>query len=207
MNNDFRNKDIKYSDNNDDIDNEKLPGNLTKLKIKVLRVSSFIIFLSICFFLSFYLSFKVMNKNEDEINKNVVNSKRETLDDDLILKMGDDVFTIAEFKESEDIDYEITQEDLETRLKQKGYEFNYPSQNTIEITNMYEPNKFYLGLSNGYMALFESDDNGLLKLVHEYKDKIKSRSLPEQVLNDLEKYMGPFDSREDVEIEMTGFLS
>ena len=214
MNDDFRNKDIKYDDINEATETtEKLPGNLTARKIKVLRISGLIFILSACFFLSFYFSSKIINnKNIDNSNNsNTAQSNSDVLDLDskLVLKNGSEesVYTIAEYKEAQDIDYDLTQDALEKKLESQGYELSKKSDNQITFIKdaNYVEGRYYIGLSNGYMALFQAETNSKLKLISEYKNETPEKFLPQSVKEELQKYKYSCDTPQEAETIISQF--
>lgn len=210
MKDDFKNKDINYEKENKI--EEDLPGELTKTKVLILRISSLIFIFSGLFFLSFYVSLKIIHKNNSiNIDKKFTESKGDMVDEKkkIILKQGaqEEVYTIAEFKKSASINYDLTTEALNKKLESEGY---LPLQESKESyvyvrQNEFEVGKYYLGLSNGFIALYKADESTQLKLIKEFKNETPEHLLPESVKSELKKHVYSFYEEDDAEMYISQF--
>lgn len=218
MNDNFKNKDIKLNDEIDDRE-DALPGSLTKTKVRVMKICGFIFLLSACFFISFYFSSKVLNKNtadeSNNSNKNVTNLNSNVLDEDskIILKSGEGetVCTVAEYKSQNNIDDQLTEGFLSDKLSQSGYKLKNQNDDAVTFVkdSNYIPGKFYLGISNQYIGVYKADENGNLKLEQELKEPpFKEVSLlSPQAKKELETYVHSFDSIDQAEEVYSSFGS
>lgn len=215
MNDDFRNKDIKYDEINNE-NQEKLPGDLTPKKVKVLRMCTFVFFLSACFFLSFYITTTISNSNKTNTNKdnNVASTKSEALDEEIkiILEEGNEksVYTLAQFKTQESLDkeYSLTKENLTSMLRNQGFQLTDESKSQIIFTKEYVSGKYYIGFSDGYLAIFQADTSQKIKIVKTYKDDRHKESLIEQeVKNNIRDNKEVFDTIDDADLRISEFSS
>ncbi|MEG0295557.1 MAG: hypothetical protein RR620_02490 [Clostridium sp.] len=221
MNDNFKNKDIKLNEEIDDRE-DALPGSLTKRKVRVMKICGFIFLLSACFFISFYFSSKVLNKNtvdeSNNSNKNVTNLNSNVLgeDYDIILKTGNEesVCTVAEYKKQNNIDDNLTEGFLTDKLGQNGYKLKDKNNDSVTFVkdSNYIPGKYYLGISNisnNYIAVYKADESGSLKLEQELKEPpFKEVSLlSPQAKKELETYVHSFDSIDQAEEVYSSFGS
>ncbi|WP_315081563.1 hypothetical protein [uncultured Clostridium sp.] len=131
-----------------------------------------ILMLAIIFSLTYYLVDKSIN------NKNLLQTSQEKVNTDVeINKLEDSVkvalfagdkkesdMTVAQIKQQLNIDGDLTKEELIKILKNSGYALDLTSNNQImfkrDTSNALEPNKYYIGEKDGYLAIYQTDEKG-----------------------------------------------
>ncbi|MBN1051381.1 MULTISPECIES: hypothetical protein [unclassified Clostridium] len=131
-----------------------------------------ILMLAIIFSLTYYLVDKSVN------NKNLLQTSQEKVNTDVeINKLEDSVkvalfagdkkesdMTVAQIKQQLNIDGDLTKEELIKILKNSGYALDLTSNSQImfkrDTSNALEPNKYYIGEKDGYLAIYQTDEKG-----------------------------------------------
>ncbi|NFG23593.1 hypothetical protein JW813_04645 [Clostridium botulinum] len=131
-----------------------------------------ILMLAILFSLTYYLVDRSVN------NKNLLQTSQEKINTDIeVNKLEDSVkvslfagdkkesdMTVAQIKQQLNIDGDLTKDELIKILKNSGYALDITSNNQImfkkDSSSNLEPNKYYIGEKDGYLAIYETDVNG-----------------------------------------------
>lgn len=99
-----------------------------------------------------------------------------------------------------------TKEELSKIFYKEGYELKQMVNNKIVLIkreNRYAPNKYVVGIKDGYIAIFKTDDKGREYIENENKDitNIKTKLLPKEDVNLLTNGNKDFqfDTREEAE--------
>lgn len=136
----------------------------------------------------------------------IVLTKR-TVDDDIIVENNFDVKTI---KKELDV-RELNVEQVVELYKQKGYSVSSTDDYQMifeRAVGTLEPNKYYIGDKDGYIAIYKSDVNG--SPVIENEDDITQREvslLMEIDQNMIRNYEMVFDTKEECEEALSNFIS
>ncbi|CUN98396.1 hypothetical protein [Sarcina ventriculi] len=136
----------------------------------------------------------------------IVLTKR-TVDDDIIVENNFDVKTI---KKELDV-RELNVEQVVELYKQKGYSVSSTDDYQMifeRAVGTLEPNKYYIGDKDGYIAIYKSDVNGIP--VIENEDDITQREvslLMEIDQNMIRNYEMVFDTKEECEEALSNFIS
>ena len=136
----------------------------------------------------------------------IVLTKR-TVDDDIIVENNLDVKTI---KTELDV-RELNVEQVVELYKQKGYSVSSTDDYQMifeRAVGTLEPNKYYIGDKDGYIAIYKSDVNGIP--VIENEDDITQREislLMEIDQNMIRNYEMVFDTKEECEEALSNFIS
>lgn len=136
----------------------------------------------------------------------IVLTKR-TVDDDIIVENNLDVKTI---KKELDV-RELNVEQVVELYKQKGYSVSSTDDYQMifeRAVGTLEPNKYYIGDKDGYIAIYKSDVNGIP--VIENEDDITQREvslLMEIDQNMIRNYEMVFDTKEECEEALSNFIS
>lgn len=136
----------------------------------------------------------------------IVLTKR-TVDDDIIVENNFDVKTI---KKELDV-RELNVEQVVELYKQKGYSVSSTDDYQMifeRAVGTLEPNKYYIGDKDGYIAIYKSDVNG--NPVIENEDDITQREvslLMEIDQNMIRNYEMVFDTKEECEEALSNFIS
>ena len=136
----------------------------------------------------------------------IVLTKR-TVDDDIIVENNLDVKTI---KKELDV-RELNVEHVVELYKQKGYSVSSTDDYQMifeRAVGTLEPNKYYIGDKDGYIAIYKSDVNGIP--VIENEDDITQREvslLMEIDQNMIRNYEMVFDTKEECEEALSNFIS
>lgn len=136
----------------------------------------------------------------------IVLTKR-TVDDEIIVENNLDVKTI---KKELDV-RELNVEQVVELYKQKGYSVSSTDDYQMifeRAVGTLEPNKYYIGDKDGYIAIYKSDVNGIP--VIENEDDITQREvslLMEIDQNMIRNYEMVFDTKEECEEALSNFIS
>lgn len=99
-------------------------------------------------------------------------------------------------------------------MKEIGYELEDAGESELtfkrEASKSVNPNKYYIGEKEGYLAIYKSDDNGNLFIEKDsdvYKDHKKVEMLPEDDKTKISNFDLEYDTKEDAEEDLSEFLS
>ena len=121
--------------------------------------------------------------------------------------------SISEFKKENSISSEINQQFIVNFFEANGYNLEELQDERVVFskdgtTNVLQPNKYYIGDKDGYIAIYKSDVNGIP--VIENEDDITQREvslLMEIDQNMIRNYEMVFDTKEECEEALSNFIS
>lgn len=195
---------------------------MTKKYIKIL---SLCLAFAVVFLMIYYLSLKNLNLHISDNKKtksiSTVSKEQNSGNEDYIERSTKIVFkTIYKKSNSTVTDKSVTAGDmnilskseLADRCKYEGYTIESISRNQIVLIkeldqfapNKNEPNKYVLGISDGYVAIFKTDSQGYMHV--EYRSDIK-----ESILKDADKRMLTegdlsFNTKDEAESELENYI-
>ena len=119
--------------------------------------------------------------------------------------------TVSELKERLKLD-KVSEKELETMLKEKGYSKVKSEDNKIIFTKEegtgLTPNKYYLGDKDGNIAIFKTDENGKAFIEKPSDVSVKKLySLPKMDSDIIKSFGRQFDTREECEEELSAYVS
>ena len=119
--------------------------------------------------------------------------------------------TVSELKERLKLD-KVSEKELETMLKEKGYSKVKSEDNKIIFTKEegtgLTPNKYYLGDKDGNIAIFKTDENGKAFIEKPSDISVKKLySLPKMDSDIIKSFGRQFDTREECEEELSAYVS
>lgn len=119
--------------------------------------------------------------------------------------------TVSELKERLKLD-KVSEKELETMLKEKGYSKVKSEDNKIVFTKEegtgLTPNKYYLGDKDGNIAIFKTDENGKAFIEKPSDVSVKKLySLPKMDSDIIKSFGRQFDTREECEEELSAYVS
>ena len=119
--------------------------------------------------------------------------------------------TVGELKERLKLD-KVSEKELETMLKEKGYSKVKSEDNKIIFTKEegtgLTPNKYYLGDKDGNIAIFKTDENGKAFIEKPSDISVKKLySLPKMDSDIIKSFGRQFDTREECEEELSAYVS
>lgn len=188
---------------------------MKKRKIVIFSILALIsIFLVSFMATDLYIKSKNNSGDSDETSS-TINSSNEYLDEDtkVVLEKNGSKEAEKTLKETIDeygLEGNITQDELTLALAEYGYKFNSVANNIIYYERDsklgLEPNKYYIGEYEGYIAIYKTDSKGELKIEDEEKDvyTTKFENLPSQDKNSIKNYERVYDTKEEAEYELTG---
>lgn len=195
-------------------------------KKKVLLIFSTVGFAIIIFFVSYNITLRYYNENNNDISREVeqsVNSnnanevnenaqiilKTKTKDNKTLL---DKSLTFEDLKKIIGKD-KIEKSDLQNYYSKLNYSIESFNENTIvllrETTNVLNPNKYYLGEKDGFIALFKTDDKGNPK-IEDDKNDISTKKVTD--LSDIDQnkiinFQKVYDTKEEAEEDLSQYTS
>lgn len=195
----------------------KLKFKFSKKNIALLSISLGALFFAGSYTVSYFYNREKIHEANAEIENEkqsivlkdsykIVLTKR-TVDDDIIVENNLDVKTI---KKELDV-RELNVEQVVELYKQKGYSVSSTDDYQMifeRAVGTLEPNKYYIGDKDGYIAIYKSDVNGIP--VIENEDDITQREvslLMEIDQNMIRNYEMVFDTKEECEEALSNFIS
>lgn len=183
------------------------------------------IFITISLALIFTLTYCIadmymMKKKAEKENTAVAtqNTEKNIADDmKICLMSGDNIdeeLSLKDLREKYNLDSALTINKLCSALKEIGYELEDAGESELtfkrEASKSVNPNKYYIGEKEGYLAIYKSDDNGNLFIEKDsdvYKDHKKVEMLPEDDKTKISNFDLEYDTKEDAEEDLSEFLS
>lgn len=178
--------------------------------------------LAVIFTLTYFIADRyMMNKknSKKEIKTVATQNIENNIEDDMkiCLMSGDntdDELSLKDLREKFNLDSALTINKLCSALKEKGYELEDADESELtfkrEVSKSVNPNKYYIGEKEGYLAIYKSDDNGNLIIENDtdvYKDNKKVEMLPEDDKIKISNFELEYDTKEDAEEDLSEFLS
>ena len=183
------------------------------------------IFITISLALIFTLTYCIadiymMKKKAEKENTAVAtqNTEKNIADDMKICLMSgdntDEELSLKDLREKYNLDSALTINKLCSALKEIGYELEDAGESELtfkrEASKSVNPNKYYIGEKEGYLAIYKSDDNGNLFIEKDsdvYRDHKKVEMLPEDDKIKISSFELEYDTKEDAEEDLSEFLS
>ena len=177
--------------------------------------------LVIIFFITYYLSDKYI------ANKNIKNNAVEASQIDKSNQLSDNTkiylfsgeskekeSTIADLKKELNINGDLTKGELSKVLSEKGYvlELNSDGEMTYkrDVSKAVKPNKYYLGEKDGFLAIYKTDQDGILSIENNedvYSNSKKVDSLRELDKEKIKNFEFEYNTKEEAEEGVSEFLS
>lgn len=191
---------------------------MKKISRKVILVVLVLISAFLITFMATDLYIKGKNNGENTKQKSVdANSSNRHLADDVkvvLQKNGtkEAEKTLDEVIDEYGLEEGITQNELTEALAQYGYKFDVSIEDEIyykkDSKTGFQPNKYYIGECEGYLAIYKSNDKGELEIEDEendvYRNGIKLSDLKPLDQQAIKKYEYVYDTKEDAELDLTG---
>ena len=183
------------------------------------------IFITISLALIFTLTYCIadiymMKKKAEKENTAVAtqNTEKNIADDmKICLMSGDNIdeeLSLKDLREKYNLDSALTINKICSALKEIGYELEDAGESELtfkrEASKSVNPNKYYIGEKEGYLAIYKSDDNGNLFIEKDsdvYRDHKKVEMLPEDDKIKISSFELEYDTKEDAEEDLSEFLS
>ncbi|MGL5380725.1 hypothetical protein [Clostridium sp.] len=157
----------------------------------------------------------------DGENKTVYSETSKYLKDNtiIILKTGKEVDSeeeLVSIKSRLGLTGEISKEALTTRLENDGYKLVEDGEAKLVFgregneSGKVEPNKFFIGEKDGYLAIYFSDENGNLSVTSEkdvFRERKMVKDLPELEQNKIKNFEFIYDSRQGAMEDITELIS
>ena len=177
--------------------------------------------LALIFTLTYCIADMYMMKKKAEKENTAVatqNTEKNIADDmKICLMSGDNIdeeLSLKDLREKYNLDSALTINKLCSALKEIGYELEDAGESELtfkrEASKSVNPNKYYIGEKEGYLAIYKSDDNGNLFMEKDsdvYKDHKKVEMLPEDDKTKISNFDLEYDTKEDAEEDLSEFLS
>lgn len=153
--------------------------------------------------------------NEEE---KVVYNNTKALDDDMVIKLMNNgklesEESIAEFKSNNGISTDISEQFIVNFYLTEGYEITALNDNSIEFlkineTVTLEPNKYYIGEKDGYLAIYKTNQNG--KAFIEDEQDIFSmplKSIHPSAQEEIKGFKHVYNTKEEARIGISEYAS
>ena len=177
--------------------------------------------LALIFTLTYCIADMYMMKKKAEKENTAVatqNTEKNIADDMKICLMSgdntDEELSLKDLREKYNLDSALTINKICSALKEIGYELEDAGESELtfkrEASKSVNPNKYYIGEKEGYLAIYKSDDNGNLFIEKDsdvYRDHKKVEMLPEDDKIKISSFELEYDTKEDAEEDLSEFLS
>lgn len=153
--------------------------------------------------------------NEEE---KVVYNNTKALDDDMVIRLMNNgqlesEESIVEFKSNNGISTDISEQFIVNFYLTEGYEIIALNDNSIEFSKInetvtLEPNKYYIGEKDGYLAIYKTDQNG--KAFIEDEQDIFSmplKSIHPSVQEEIKGFKHVYNTKEEARIGISEYAS
>lgn len=153
--------------------------------------------------------------NEEE---KVVYNNTKALDDDMVIRLMNNgklesEESIAEFKSNNGISTDISEQFIVNFYLTEGYEITALNDNSIEFlkineTVTLEPNKYYIGEKDGYLAIYKTNQNG--KAFIEDEQDIFSmplKSIHPSAQEEIKGFKHVYNTKEEARIGISEYAS
>lgn len=184
---------------------------------------SMTITLAIIFSVTYYLCDIYMTNRNAISNKaneaTQVNTSKSELDDSIKVSLfagqkKENELTIGDLKEELNIDGELTEAKLAEVLKNKGYALDVAASGEVifrrDPSKALDPNKYYIGEKDGFLAIYKTDDNGTPVIESDadvFSDNKTVDSLKDGDKDKIRNFEFRYDSKEEAEENLSEFLS
>lgn len=184
---------------------------------------SMTIALALIFSITYYLADKYIGNNNYSQNQTTQTSKtyneEKPLNDSVKISLfagekKEKESTIADLKKELNLDENLTEKELASILKEKGYLIDIASSGQIvfkrELSKSLEGNKYYIGEKDGFLAIYKTDDKGTPMIENNedvYSEYKTVESLKEGDKSKIRNFEFKFNSKEDAEESLSEFLS
>ena len=205
--------------------NSKFENNEDKYINKKLAIISGIIVFAIvgCFFATYFITDRLTNpkyvNNNAEEEKTVYNNTK-ALDDNMILILMNEGIvekeqSISEFKKENFITSEISQQFIVNFFEANGYNLEELQDEKVVFnkdgtTNVLQPNKYYIGEKDGYIAIYKTDADGKLTIENEddvYRNSRPISFLKGEDLDEIKKMKNYYDTKDEAIEKLTAYIS
>lgn len=196
-------------------------------KKKILLIFSTVGFAIIIFFISYNVTLRYYNENNNDISREVeqsvnssnANEVNENAQIILKTKTKDNKTLVEKSLTFEDLKKiigkdKIQREDIESYYSKLNYTIEFLNEKTIvlirDITNItLNPNKYYLGEKEGFIALFKTDEKGNPK-IEDDKNDISTKKVTD--LSDIDKnkiihFQKEYNTKEEAEEDLSQYTS
>ncbi|MBE6062900.1 MAG: hypothetical protein E7207_04910 [Clostridium butyricum] len=178
--------------------------------------------LAIIFTLTYFIADKYIMKNKNIKNNNTTVAAQNTeknisADTKICLVSGeqtDEELTLNELKHKFNLDSDLTISKLCSALSEIGYEFDNENDSELifkrDNCKKVNPNKYYIGEKEGFLAIYKSDEKGNLFIEKDsdvYRQNKKVEMLPKHDKDKISSFQLEYDNKDDAEEDLTEFLS
>ena len=148
-----------------------------------------------------------------------VNTSKSELDDNIKVSLfagekKESELTIGNLKETLNIDGELTEAKLSEVLKNEGYTLDVAASGEVvfrrDPSKALDPNKYYIGEKDGFLAIYKTDDNGTPLIESDedvFSDNKTVDSLGNVEKNKIKNFEFKYDSKEEAEENLSEFIS
>lgn len=201
------------------MDNMENNNKKTVNKKKMVKVLSAIGFLAILFSGTYLITDYISNPNnresyEDGGDKVVLNQNPQELGDGTIVVLKtknivDSENKLSELKSELGISGAVTKDSLSKALDSKGYKLDESTDKSLvfnrEITNKLIPNKYYLGESQGMIAIFKTNDKSEAEMIH--SENVPLNILPTLNQEEIRNFEKCYDTEDDALMWLSAYTS
>jgi len=155
--------------------------------------------------------------NEEE---KVVYNSSEALNDDVLIRLISDgklesEETVAAFKNNNDITTDVSEQFLVNFYSTSGYEISTLNDSLIQFIKIdanvkLDPNKYYIGEKDGYLAIYKTDEQGNAFIEDEadiFKNSMPVKSIHPSVQEEIKSFKHVYNTKEEARIGISEYAS
>lgn len=155
--------------------------------------------------------------NEEE---KVVYNNTNSLEDEMTIRLMNDgklesEESVAEFKSNNGITTDISEQFLVDFYSTDGYEISVLDNTAMVFSKAsesitLEPNKYYIGEKDGYLAIYKTDEKGRAFIEDEqdiFKNSMPLKSIHPSVQDEIKGFKHVYDTKEEAKIGISEYAS
>lgn len=211
------NKDINFHNNG-----EKKTNKIKRAAWILWIVALFVIVSCASYLITDRLTNSKYNESSEVTSEedNIVYNNTNALEDDMVIRLMNNgqlesEVTVAEFKSNNGILTDISEQFLVNFYLTEGYEISVLDDTVIEFTKMndtgtLEPNKYYIGEKDGYLAIYRTDESGRAFIESEddiFKNRMPLKSIHPSVQEEIKGFKHVYDTKEEARIGISEYAS
>lgn len=155
--------------------------------------------------------------NEEE---KVVYNNTDALEDNTVIRLINNgqlesEETVAGFKSDNGITTEVSEQFIINFYEAEGYEISTLKDDLIQFLKVdevlkLEPNKYYIGEKDGYLAIYKTDDKGNAFVEDEkdvFRDRMPLKSIHPSVQEEIKGFKHVYNTKEEARIGISEYAS
>lgn len=213
----MNNKDMNFHENE-----KKKISRMKKAASILWIVALFAIVICASYLITDRLTNPKYNEGNEVVNEEekIVYNNTNALEDDMIIRLMSDgqlerEESVAEFKSNNGITTDISEQFIISFYSTEGYEISVLDSSSMVFAKLngtitLEPNKYYIGEKDGYLAIYKTDQNGNAFIEEEqdvFKNSMPIKSIHPSVQEEIKGFKHVYNTKEEAKIGISEYAS